>query len=137
MPTIEEVALELAVFTLVDHSIDKDTYDLRFTTTTTNGFESTTVVASNNPDYRQIVALIARKSYDTVSNCIPAYSAGEATTNKGGEDTDTLPEDNDVIIVYDRVFNDYTNNGYVIGKLELFIAKCLELKMPITIKELS
>ena len=51
MPTIEEVALELAVFKLVDHSIDKDTYDLRFTTTTTNGFESTTVVASNNPDY--------------------------------------------------------------------------------------
>ena len=37
MPTIEEVALELAVFKLVDHSIDKDTYDLRFTTTTTNG----------------------------------------------------------------------------------------------------
>ena len=136
MLSIADAELELAVFRLVDHSIDKDTYDLRFTTTTTNGFESTTVVASNNPDYRQIVALIARKSYDTVSNCIPAYSAGEATTNKGGEDTDTLLEDNDAIIVYDRVFNDYTHNGYVIGNLELFIAKCLELKMPITIKEL-
>ena len=137
MLSIAEAELELAVFKLVGYSIDKDTDNLIFTTTTANGFESTTVVASNNPDYRQIVALIARKSYDTVSNCIPAYSAGEATTNKGGEDTDTLPEDNDVIIVYDRVFNDYTHNGYVIGNLELFIAKCLELKMPITIKELS
>ena len=135
MPTIEEVDLELAVFTLVDHSIDKDTYDLRFTTKTTNGFESTHIVDSNNPDYRQIVALIARKSYDTVSNCIPAYSAGEATTNKGGDSSCTLSED-DVTIVYDREFNDYSHNGYVIGKLELFIAKCLELKMNITIKEL-
>ena len=137
MPTIEEVALELAVFKLVDHSIDKDTYDLTFTTSTTNGFESTTIVASNNPDYHKIVSLIARKSYDTVSNRIPAYSAGEATTNKGGESTDTLPEDNDAIIVYDRVFNDYTHNGDLITDLNMFIAKCLELKMNITIKELS
>ena len=136
MLSIAEAEIELAVFKLVGYSIDRDTDNLVFTTRTTSGFESTHIVVSNNPDYRQIVALIARKSYDTVSNCIPAYSAGEATTNKGGEDTDTLPEDNDVIIVYDRVFNDYTHNGYVIGNLELFIAKCLELKMPITIKEL-
>ena len=136
MLSIADAELELAVFRLVDHSIDKDTYDLIFTTCTTNGFEATHIVDSNNPDYRQIVALIARKSYDTVSNRIPAYSAGETTTNKGGEDTDSVLE-NDVVIVYDRVFNDYTHNGYVIGNLELFIAKCLELKMNITIKELS
>ena len=136
MPTIEEVDLELAVFTLVDHSIDKDTYDLRFTTKTTNGFESTHIVDSNNPDYRQIVALIARKaSNDTFSNHVPAYSAGETTTDKGGASTCSLLEE-PVTIVYDREFNDYSHNGYVIGKLELFIAKCLELKMPITIKEL-
>lgn len=136
MLSIADAELELAVFRLVDHSIDKDTYDLIFTTCTTNGFESTTIVDSNNPDYHKIVSLIARKAYDTVSNCIPAYSAGEATTNKGGEDTDTLPEDNDAIIVYDRVFNDYTHNGDLITDLNLFIAKCLELKMNITIKEL-
>ena len=136
MPTIEEVDLELAVFTLVDHSIDKDTYDLRFTTKTTNGFESTHIVDSNNPDYRQIVALIARKaSNDTFSNHVPAYSTGETTTDKGGDSTCSLLEE-PVTIVYDREFNDYSHNGYVIGKLELFIAKCLELKMPITIKEL-
>ena len=136
MLSIADAELELAVFRLVDHSIDKDTHDLTFTTTTTNGFEVTHIVDSNNPDYRQIVALIARKSYDPVSNRIPAYSAGEVTTNKGGEDTDSILE-NDVVIVYDRVFNDYSHNGYVIGKLEVFIAKCLELKMNITIKELS
>ena len=135
MLSIADAELELEVFRLVDHSIDKDTYDLIFTTCTTNGFESTHIVDSNNPDYRQIVALIARKAYDTVSNCIPAYSAGEATTNKGGEDTDSVLE-NDVVIVYDRVFNDYTHNGYVIGNLELFMAKCLELKMNLIIKEL-
>ena len=136
MLSIAEAEIELAVFKLVGYSIDRDTDNLVFTTRTTNGFESTTVVASNNPDYRQIVALIARKSYDTVSNCIPAYSTGEATTNKGGKDTDSVLE-NDVVIVYDRVFNDYTHNGYVIGNLELFIAKCLELKMNLIIKELS
>ena len=63
MPTIEEVALELAVFKLVDHSIDKDTYDLTITTRTTNGFESITVIASNNPDYHRIVSIVARKAY--------------------------------------------------------------------------
>ena len=136
MPTIEDVDLELAVFTLVDHSIDKDTYDLVFTTTTTNGFESTTVVASNNPDYRQIVALIARKAYDHSTDNVSAYSAGETTTDKGGASTCSLLEE-PVTIVYDREFNDYSHNGYVIGNLELFIAKCLELKMNITIKELS
>ena len=136
MPTIEEVDLELAVFTLVDHSIDKDTYDLRFTTKTTNGFESTHIVDSNNPDYRQIVALIARKAYDHSTDNVSAYSAGETTTDKGGASTCSLLEE-PVTIVYDREFNDYSHNGYVIGKLELFIAKCLELKMPITIKELS
>lgn len=72
MLTAEEVALELAVFTLVDHSIDKDTYDLTFKTRTTNGFENTTIVSSNNPDYHKIVSLVARKAYvwysDSVSN---------------------------------------------------------------------
>ena len=136
MLSIADAELELEVFRLVDHSIDKDTYDLIFTTCTTNGFEATHIVDSNNPDYRQIVALIARKAYDHSTDNVSAYSAGETTTNKGGEDTDTLPEDNDVIIVYDRVFNDYTHNGYVIGNLELFIAKCLELKMNLIIKEL-
>ena len=135
MPTIEEVALELAVFKLVDHSIDKDTYDLTFKTRTTNGFESTTIVASNNPDYRQIVALIARKAYDTVSNYIPAYSTGEVTTNKGGASTCSILKE-PTIIVYDRLFNDYTHNGDLITDLNMFIAKCLELKMNITIKEL-
>ena len=132
MLSIAEAEIELAVFKLVGYSIDKDTDNLIFTTTTTSGFESTHIVASNNPDYRQIVALIARKSYDTVSTS----QARTTKSNKGGEDTDTLPEDNDAIIVYDREFNDYTHNGYVIGNLELFIAKCLELKMNITIKEL-
>ena len=136
MPTIEEVDLELAVFKLVGYSIDRDTDNLVFTTRTTNGFESTTVVASNNPDYRQIVALIARKAYDHSTDNVSAYSAGETTTDKGGASTCSLLEE-PVTIVYDREFNDYSHNGYVIGKLELFIAKCLELKMPITIKELS
>ena len=63
MPTIEEVALELAVFKLVDHSIDKDTYDLTITTRTTNDFENTTRVSSDNPDYYKIVSLVARKAY--------------------------------------------------------------------------
>ena len=135
MPTIEEVALELAVFKLVDHSIDKDTYDLTFKTRTTNGFESTTVVASNNPDYRQIVALIARKSYDHSTDNVSTSQARTTTTDKGGDSTCSLLEE-PVTIVYDREFNDYSHNGYVIGNLELFIAKCLELKMPITIKEL-
>ena len=136
MPTIEEVALELAVFKLVDHSIDKDTYDLTFTTTTTNGFESTTVVVSNNPDYHKIVSLIARKSYDTATNNVSTSQARTTTSNQGGASTCSLLEE-PVTIVYDREFNDYSHNGYVIGKLELFIAKCLELKMNITIKELS
>ena len=137
MLSILEAELELAVFRLVDHSIDKDTYDLIFTTRTTNGFESTHIVDSNNPDYRQIVALIARKATnDTFSNHVPAYSTGETTTDKGGDSSCTLSED-DVTIVYDREFNDYSHNGYVIGKLEVFIAKCLELKMRLTIKELS
>ena len=63
MPTIEDVALELAVFKLVDHSIDRDTYDLIFKTRTTNGFESITIISSNNPDYHKIVSLVARKAY--------------------------------------------------------------------------
>ena len=136
MPTIEEVALELAVFKLVDHSIDKDTYDLTFTTTTTNGFESTTIVDSNNPDYHKIVSLIARKAYDTTTDNVPANKAGTTTSNQGGASTCSLPKES-AIIVYDREFNDYTHNGDLIIDLELFIAKCLELKMNITIKELS
>ena len=135
MLTAEDVALELEVFRLVYHSIDKDTYDLIFTTRTTNGFEDTTIVSSNNPDYHKIVSLIARKYNDTASDNVPAYSTGKTTSNQGGEDTDSILE-NDVVIVYDRTFDDYSHNGYVIGKLEVFIAKCLELKMNIIIKEL-
>ena len=130
MPTIEEVALELAVFKLVDHSIDKDTYDLTFTTTTTNGFESTTVVVSNNPDYHKIVSLIARKSYDTATNNVSTSQARTTTSNQGGASTYSLPKES-AIIVYDREFNDYTHEGDLITDLELFIAKCLELKMNI------
>ena len=136
MPTIEEVALELAVFTLVDHSIDKDTYDLRFTTTTTNGFESTTIVDSNNPDYHKIVSLIARKSYDHSTDNVSTSQARTTTTNKGGASTCSILKE-PTIIVYDREFNDYTHNGDLIIDLNMFIAKCLELKMNITIKELS
>ena len=135
MLTAEDVALELEVFRLVDHSIDKDTYDLIFTTRTTNGFENTTRVYSNNPDYRMVIALVARKAYDHSANNVPAYSTGETTSNQGGEDTDSILE-NDVVIVYDRTFDDYSHNGNVIGKLEVFIAKCLELGNTITIKEL-
>ena len=135
MPTIEEVALELAVFKLVDHSIDKDTYDLTFTTTTTNGFESTTVVVSNNPDYHKIVSLIARKSYDTATNNVSTSQARTTTTNKGGASTCSILKE-PTIIVYDRLFKDYTHNGDLITDLNMFIAKCLELKMNITIKEL-
>ena len=136
MPTIEEVALELAVFKLVDHSIDKDTYDLTFTTTTTNGFESTTIVAYNNPDYHKIVSLIARKAYDHSTDNVSTSQARTTTSNQGGASTYSLPKEY-AIIVYDREFNDYTHNGDLIIDLELFIAKCLELKMNITIKELS
>lgn len=136
MPTIEEVALELDVFTLVDHSIDKDTYDLTFTTTTTNGFESTTIVAYNNPDYHKIVSLIARKAYDHSTDNVSTSQARTTTSNQGGASTYSLPKEY-AIIVYDREFNDYTHNGDLIIDLELFIAKCLELKMNITIKELS
>ena len=135
MLSIADAELELAVFRLVDHSIDKDTYDLIFTTRTTNGFESTHIVDSNNPDYRQIVALIARKSYDHSTDNVSTSQARTTTSNQGGASTCSLLEE-PVTIVYDREFNDYSHNGYVIGKLELFIAKCLELKMPITIKEL-
>ena len=135
MLSIAEAELELAVFKLVGYSIDKDTDNLIFTTTTANGFESTTVVASNNPDYRQIVALIARKSYDTATNNVSTSQARTTTSNQGGASTCSLLEE-PVTIVYDRGFNDYSHNGYVIGNLELFIAKCLELKMNITIKEL-
>ena len=135
MQTIEDIALELAVFTLVDHSIDKDTYDLRFTTTTTNGFESTTVVASNNPDYHKIVSLIARKSYDTATNNVSTSQARTTTSNQGGASTCSILEE-PAIIIYDRLFKAYTHNDDLIIDLNMFIAKCLELKMPITIKEL-
>ena len=136
MQTLEEVALELAVFTLVDYSIDKDTYDLTFTTITTNGFESTTIVDSNNPDYHKIVSLIARKAYDHSTDNVSTSQARTTTSNQGGASTCSLPKES-AIIVYDREFNDYTHNGDLIIDLELFIAKCLELKMNITIKELS
>ena len=136
MPTIEEVALELAVFTLVDHSIDKDTYDLRFTTTTTNGFESTTIVDSNNPDYHKIVSLIARKAYDHSTDNVSTSQARTTTSNQGGTSTCSILEE-PAIIIYDRMFKAYTHNGDLIIDLNMFIAKCLELKVPINIKELS
>ena len=136
MPTIEEVALELAVFKLVDHSIDKGTYDLTFKTRTTNGFESTTVVASNNPDYHKIVSLIVMKAYDHSTNNVSTSQARTTKSNQGGTSTCSLPKES-AIIVYDREFNDYTHNGDLIIDLNMFIAKCLELKMPINIKELS
>ena len=82
MQTIEDIALELAVFTLVDYSIDKDTYDLTFTTTTTNGFESTTIVDSNNPDYHNIVSLIARKAYDHSTDNVSTSQARTTTSNQ-------------------------------------------------------
>ena len=135
MLTIEDVALELSVFTLVDHSIDKDTYDLVFTTRTTNGFENTNIVDSNNPDYHKIVSLIARKAYDHSANNIPVIKTGETTQNKGGASTCSLPEE-PVTIVYDRTFDDYTHNGDLVSDLNKFIAKCLELGNTITIKEL-
>ena len=135
MLTAEDIALELEVFTLVDHSIDKDTYDLIFTTRTTNGFEDTTIVSSNNPDYHKIVSLIARKYHDHVTNNIPVIKTGETTQNQGGASAHNLPKE-PVIIVYDRTFNDYTHNGDLIIDLNMFIAKCLELNNTITIKEL-
>ena len=55
---------------------------------------------------------------------------------KGGASTCSILEE-PAIIIYDRMFNAYTHNGDLIIDLELFIAKCLELKMNITIKELS
>lgn len=136
MQTIEDIALELAVFNLVDHSIDKDTHDLTFTTTTTNGFESTTIVDSNNPDYHKIVSLIARKSHDTVTNNVSANKAGKVISNKGGNSSYNISQE-PVIIIYDRAFNDYTHDGGLIYDLEKFLAICLEHKKPITIKELS
>lgn len=60
----EDAAIELEVFKLVDHWIDKDTYDLWFKTRSYNGFEETHHVSSNNPDYHSIVSLVARKAYD-------------------------------------------------------------------------
>ena len=100
MPTIEEVALELAVFKLVDHSIDKDTYDLRFTTTTTNGFESITIVDSNNPDYHKIVSLIARKAYDHSTDNVTANKARTTTSNQVGASTCSLPKESAIIVHY-------------------------------------
>lgn len=135
MPTIEDVALELSVFTLVDHSIDKNTYDLSFTTKTTNGFESTTIVDSNNPDYHKIVSLIARKSYDHSTDNVSTSQARKIKSNQGGASTCSLLKE-PTIIVYDRVFNDYTHNGDLIIDLNMFIAKCLELNNTIIIKEL-
>ena len=131
MLTIEDVALELEVFTLVDHSIDKDTYDLVFTTRTTNGFENTNIVDSNNPDYHKIVSLIARKYNDTASTS----QAKTTKPNQGGASTYSILKE-PITIVYDRTFNDYTHNGDLIIDLNMFIAKCLELNNTITIKEL-
>ena len=136
MQTIEDIALELAVFNLVDHSIDKDTYNLTFTTTTTNGFESTTIVDSNNPDYHKIVSLIARKAYDHSTDNVSTSQARTTTSNQGGNSTCSILKE-PVIIIYDRAFNDYTHDGGIIYDLEKFLAICLEHKKPITIKELS
>ena len=136
MLTIEDVALELEVFTLVDHSIDKDTYDLVFTTRTTNGFENTNIVDSNNPDYHKIVSLIARKYNDTASDNASTSQAKTAKSNQGGASTYSILKEPTIIIVYDRMFNEYTHNGDLIIDLNMFIAKCLELNNTITIKEL-
>ena len=136
MLSIAEAELELAVFKLVGYSIDRDTDNLVFTTKTVSGFEDTNIIFPDNPDYRAIVALIARKaSNDTTTDNVPANKVGTTTSNQGGASTCSLFEE-PVTIVYDREFNDYSHNGYVIGKLEVFIAKCLELKMRLTIKEL-
>ena len=135
MCTIEDIALELEVFTLVDHSIDKDTYDLIFTTRTTNGFESTTIVDSNNPDYHRIVSLIARKAYDHSTNNASTSQAKTTKSNQGGDSTYSILKE-PTTIVYDRTFNAYTHNGDLIIDLNMFIAKCLELNNTITIKEL-
>ena len=69
--SIEDVALELAVFKLVDHSISKDTHDLTFITRTSNGFEDINIISSNNPDYNKIVSLVARKYNESLSNNVP------------------------------------------------------------------
>ena len=135
MQTVEDVALELAVFTLVDHSIDKDTYDLVFTTRTTNGFENTNIVDSNNPDYHKIVSLIARKYNDTASNNVSTSQAKTTKSNQGGASTYSILKE-PTTIIYDRTFNAYTHNGDLIIDLNMFIAKCLELNKAITIKEL-
>ena len=84
MLSIADAELELEVFRLVDHSIDKDTYDLIFTTRTTNGFESINIVDSNNPDYHKIVSLIARKAYDRSTYNVTANKAITTTSNQGG-----------------------------------------------------
>lgn len=81
MLTAEEVALELAVFTLVDHSIDKDTYDLTFKTRTTNGFENIIIVSSDNSDYHKIVSLVARKAYVWYSNSVSNSQARKVASN--------------------------------------------------------
>ena len=135
MLTAEDVALELAVFTLVDHSIDKGTYDLTFKTRTTNGFENITIISSNNPDYHRIVSLIARKYHDHVTNNVPVIQTGETTQNQGGASAHNLPKE-PTIIVYDRVFNEYTHNGDLIIDLNMFIAKCLELNYEIEIRSM-
>ena len=135
MLSIAEAEIELAVFKLVGYSIDRDTDNLVFTTRTTSGFESTTVVDSNNPDYHKIVSLIARKAYDNTTDNVPANKARTSTSNQGGASTCSLPKEY-AIIVYDREFNAYTHNGDLIIDLNMFIAKCLELNNTITIKEL-
>ena len=135
MLSLAEAELELAVFELVDHSIDKDTHDLIFTTRTTNGFENTTRVSSNNQDYHKIVSLIARKYNDTASDNVPVIKTGETTQNKGGASACSLPKE-PVTIVYDRLFNDYTHNGDLIIDLNMFIAKCLELNYEIEIRSM-
>ena len=135
MPTVEDIALELSVFKLVDHSIDRDNYDLSFTTRTINGFEDTTIISSNNPDYHKIVALIARKYNDTLSNKLTPSTVAEITQNKGGTSSNSLPKEH-AIIEYDSVFEVYTYNGDTIRDLEKFIAKCLELNYQIEIRSM-
>lgn len=136
MLSIAEAELELAVFKLVGYSIDRDTDNLVFTTKTASGFEDTNIIFPDNPDYRAIVALIARKaSNDTTTDNVPANKVGTTTSNQGGASTCSLLKE-PTIIVYDRMFNDYTHNGDLIRDLNMFIAKCLEFNNTITIKEL-
>ena len=60
MLSYQDVQLELAVFKLVDHEIVRDTHDLIITTKSSVGFEDVLIVEASNPDYNNILGLVAR-----------------------------------------------------------------------------